>query len=111
MGLSVPKGCALKVNGIAKEWKEKEFLIFDDTFRHEAWNPSHTETRAVLMFDILYEVSEENRNPRFLEKSKAKLQAMGGDKEGKENKSAFLTPALFQGLKALGADIEKAKQQ
>lgn len=40
LGLSVPSGCTLKVNGIEDQWKEGDVLIFDDTFRHEAWNPS-----------------------------------------------------------------------
>eukprot|EP01126_Amoeba_proteus_P015282 TRINITY_DN1686_c0_g1_i25.p1 TRINITY_DN1686_c0_g1~~TRINITY_DN1686_c0_g1_i25.p1 ORF type:complete len:152 (-),score=15.52 TRINITY_DN1686_c0_g1_i25:82-537(-) len=40
LGLVVPRGCTLKVNGIEKQWEEGKVLIFDDTFRHEAWNPS-----------------------------------------------------------------------
>jgi hypothetical protein len=59
------------------------------------------------MFDILYDVAECDRNPNFLEKSKEKVEAMGGN----EDRSAFLTPALFKGLEAIGAAAEKVKAQ
>lgn len=45
-------------------------MVFDDTFRHEAWNPSHEKTRIVLMFDILCDVEESYRNPAFVDLSK-----------------------------------------
>lgn len=43
--------CAIRVGNETKNWKEKELLIFDDSFEHEAWNNSD-EQRVVLMFDI-----------------------------------------------------------
>ncbi|HXS48946.1 MAG TPA: aspartyl/asparaginyl beta-hydroxylase domain-containing protein [Sphingomicrobium sp.] len=49
--LIVPKGCWLRVGNEAREWKEGELLIFDDSIEHEAKNPSG-ELRIVLLFDI-----------------------------------------------------------
>lgn len=51
--LIVPPGdqCSLRVGDESRVWKEKELLIFDDSFEHEAWNNSD-EDRVVLMFDI-----------------------------------------------------------
>lgn len=59
------------------------------------------------MFDVLYDVAIEHRNPNFLEKSKEKVKAMGGN----ETNNILLTPALLEGLQALGAASEKVKAQ
>jgi aspartate beta-hydroxylase len=49
--LIVPPGCALKVHGAEEHvWKERELVMFDDTFRHEAWNKSE-QARVVLLMD------------------------------------------------------------
>jgi len=69
LGLTVPTGCTLKCNGIETEIKEGECILFDDTFRHEAWNPSYDTTRIVLMVDVLTVVDLSNRSKEFLEKS------------------------------------------
>lgn len=75
LGLIVPEGCVLRVNSQNHGWEEGKLIIFDDTFRHEAWNPSYDTTRVVLMFDIDVSaypevVKEEYRNPEFIAKSK-----------------------------------------
>ncbi|MGQ0588429.1 MAG: aspartyl/asparaginyl beta-hydroxylase domain-containing protein [Sphingosinicella sp.] len=49
--LIAPEGCALRVGGETREWREGEALIFDDSFEHEAWNRA-TSTRIVLLFEI-----------------------------------------------------------
>lgn len=59
------------------------------------------------MFDIFYDVAEAHRNPIFLEKSKEKVQTMGGNTDN----NVFLTTALFEGLEALGAASSKVKAQ
>lgn len=59
------------------------------------------------MFDVLYDVVLENRNQSFLEKSLEKVETMGGN----EGQNIFLTPALFEGLEALGAASQKVKVQ
>lgn len=52
LGLIIPEGdCKLRVNGKDKTWKEGEFLIFDDSFIHEAWNRTETK-RIVLLIDF-----------------------------------------------------------
>jgi aspartate beta-hydroxylase len=49
--LIVPPGCALKVHGGGEHaWKERELMMFDDTFYHEAWNKSD-QTRVILLMD------------------------------------------------------------
>jgi len=49
--LIVPDGGWLRVGNETREWREGELLIFDDSFEHEARNPSG-ETRIVLLFDV-----------------------------------------------------------
>lgn len=59
--LIVPGDCALRVGNEAREWRDGEALIFDDSFEHEAWNQSDS-TRVVLLFEIWRpEISAEER--------------------------------------------------
>jgi aspartyl/asparaginyl beta-hydroxylase (cupin superfamily) len=48
--LVVPPGCAFRVGGETREWREGEAFAFDDTIEHEAWNRSDKD-RAVLILD------------------------------------------------------------
>jgi aspartate beta-hydroxylase len=49
--LVVPPDCALNlVDAGEHAWKEGELVMFDDTFKHEAWNRSSS-TRIVLLMD------------------------------------------------------------
>jgi aspartyl/asparaginyl beta-hydroxylase (cupin superfamily)/Tfp pilus assembly protein PilF len=48
--LVVPPGCAFRVGGETREWREGEAFAFDDTIEHEAWNRSDQD-RAVLILD------------------------------------------------------------
>lgn len=49
--LIVPGDCALLVHGGGEHvWKEREPMMFDDTYLHEAWNRSD-ELRVVLLLD------------------------------------------------------------
>jgi aspartyl/asparaginyl beta-hydroxylase (cupin superfamily) len=48
--LIVPTGCAFRVGGETREWREGEAFAFDDTIEHEAWNKS-AQDRAVLILD------------------------------------------------------------
>jgi aspartate beta-hydroxylase len=49
--LLVPPDCALKVYGGGEHvWRERELVMFDDTFEHEAWNRS-AQQRLVLLMD------------------------------------------------------------
>jgi aspartyl/asparaginyl beta-hydroxylase (cupin superfamily) len=49
--LIVPAGCALRVGGERRTWREGEAWVFDDTIEHEAWNDSDL-PRAVLICDV-----------------------------------------------------------
>ena len=49
--LIVPPGCAFRVGGETREWREGEAFAFDDTIEHEAWNKSQQD-RAVLILDV-----------------------------------------------------------
>ena len=49
--LIVPAGCWLRVGNETREWDEGKLLIFDDSFEHEAMNPTG-ELRIILLFDI-----------------------------------------------------------
>lgn len=48
--LLIPNHCAIRVGGEIRTWQENECLVFDDSFRHEAWNRSDS-VRAVLILD------------------------------------------------------------
>ncbi|WP_304560022.1 aspartyl/asparaginyl beta-hydroxylase domain-containing protein [Sphingomonas immobilis] len=49
--LIVPPGCAFRVGGETREWREGEAFAFDDTIEHEAWNRSD-QIRAILILDV-----------------------------------------------------------
>ena len=49
--LIVPDGCAFRVGGETRAWREGEAFAFDDTIEHEAWNRSDAQ-RIVLIFDV-----------------------------------------------------------
>jgi aspartyl/asparaginyl beta-hydroxylase (cupin superfamily) len=49
--LIVPKGCWLRVGNETREWEEGKLLMFDDSFEHEALNPTG-ELRIILLFDV-----------------------------------------------------------
>jgi aspartate beta-hydroxylase len=49
--LIVPAGCWLRVGNETRQWEEGKLLIFDDSFEHEAKNPTG-ELRIILLFDI-----------------------------------------------------------
>jgi len=60
--LIVPNGCWLRVGNETREWEEGKLLVFDDSFEHEARNPSG-ELRIVLLFDIWRpELAEDERS-------------------------------------------------
>ena len=49
--LVVPPDCALNVKGGGEHvWREREPMMFDDTFEHEAWNRSDRQ-RVILLMD------------------------------------------------------------
>lgn len=54
MGLVVPEECSLRVAGETRPWREGAFLVFDDSYEHEAWNRS-SETRCVLHLEFFKE--------------------------------------------------------
>lgn len=49
--LIIPENCAIRVGGEERGWTEGQCIVFDDTFKHEAWNGSDR-TRVVLIFDL-----------------------------------------------------------
>lgn len=50
---STPNVCGLEVEGQQQFHKEGEFIVFDDSKLHRAFNDSPDEDRVVLIFDIL----------------------------------------------------------
>jgi hypothetical protein len=51
LGLEVPPGCGLRVQGIVGQWEQARCITFSDRFLHEAWNWS-TRRRVVLVVDL-----------------------------------------------------------
>lgn len=57
LGMIIPdEEAAIRVGKETKQWKKGEFLIFDDSIDHEAWNKT-SERRIVLMIDFVPEKS------------------------------------------------------
>lgn len=55
LGLDVPQGperCEIRVRDEFKTWEPGKFLIFDETFNHEAWNESD-QPRVVLFLQVM----------------------------------------------------------
>jgi len=55
LGLRIPtidQSCAIRVDGITKQWAEGDALIFDDSYEHDAWNLTQ-HWRIVLFVDFL----------------------------------------------------------
>lgn len=51
LGLVIPQPCAIEVGGQTQTWQEGKCIVFDDSYRHEAWNDSDR-TRFVLLLDV-----------------------------------------------------------
>jgi aspartyl/asparaginyl beta-hydroxylase (cupin superfamily) len=51
LGLLVPPGCTLHVNGVQREWENRCVWLFDDTYAHEVWSNSD-QHRVVLIMDF-----------------------------------------------------------
>jgi aspartate beta-hydroxylase len=51
LGITVPSGCGIEVDGDAHEWIERRCIVFDDSFSHRVWNSAATE-RTVLIVDL-----------------------------------------------------------
>jgi aspartyl/asparaginyl beta-hydroxylase (cupin superfamily) len=49
--LIVPEGPRIRIGDEMHEWREGEWLVFDDSFDHEVWNDSDQE-RIVLIIDF-----------------------------------------------------------
>jgi aspartate beta-hydroxylase len=61
LGLSIPQGAVLRVGDETRPWQEGKCLVFDDSFEHEAWNPSES-ARAVLLIDMWHpDISVQDR--------------------------------------------------
>lgn len=65
--LIIPSDCALNVAGIEHHWREGEPILFDDTYRHEAWNRSD-QPRLILLMDCW--------NPHLTESEKEASRAV-----------------------------------
>jgi aspartyl/asparaginyl beta-hydroxylase (cupin superfamily) len=60
--LIVPAGCWLRVGNETRQWEEGKLLIFDDSFEHEAKNPTN-QLRIILLFDVWRpEITQEERS-------------------------------------------------
>jgi len=74
-GLSIPPGCWIRVGDETRVWKAGKCLIFDESFEHEAHNPSK-ERRDVLIIDFWHpELTSVER--RAAELIRAQLAAHG----------------------------------
>lgn len=72
MGLICPPGCYLRVGEERRQWAEGEFLIFDDTIEHEAYNDTD-QARAILMFDFFPATYPADQRPSTLADLRARF--------------------------------------
>ena len=74
LGVRIPAGASMRVGNETRSWEEGRCLVFDDSWEHEATNPSG-QPRAVLLVDVWHpELSAEQREevdivPRFVRTS------------------------------------------
>lgn len=55
LGIEIPGGlpeCGFKVNGESRSWEEGKCLVFNDAYRHSAWNNTD-KRRIILIMDII----------------------------------------------------------
>jgi ornithine lipid ester-linked acyl 2-hydroxylase len=55
LGVEIPgelPECGLKVNGESKSWEEGKWLIFNDAYKHEAWNNTSSR-RIIIIMDFI----------------------------------------------------------
>jgi aspartyl/asparaginyl beta-hydroxylase (cupin superfamily) len=97
LGIVVPKGCFLKVNWEDRTWEEGKCLVFDDTFRHEAWNSDPEHVRIVLMIDFFYggKSIADGRNPDFVRQMEVEGTGQTDD--------AIISGDLLAAIQAFGA--------
>ena len=50
LGIDIPEGAKITVDGEDYHWKEKELFMFDDTYEHSVDNPNGL--RGVLFMDL-----------------------------------------------------------
>ncbi len=56
-GLIIPEGlpgCGIQVGCEKRAWKENDFIVFNDIYKHTAWNNTN-QLRVVLIIDVLRE--------------------------------------------------------
>jgi len=98
LGIIIPDGCFLKVNGEVRQWQEGKCMVFDDTFRHEAWNSNNDKTRVVLMVDFLFNGNIGDRNQEFFKHKDA------------DDKEAIVSKDIFNAIFDLtGGEVSNAK--
>lgn len=53
LGILIPEGeCYIEINGEKYYWKEGEFILFDDTYKHHVYNNT-SQPRIVLFMDVV----------------------------------------------------------
>jgi aspartyl/asparaginyl beta-hydroxylase (cupin superfamily) len=77
LGLVVPDGCALKVGGEIRRWREGEAFVFDDTVEHSAWNRGKAD-RIILLFDFSRPGMENAARDRLPPSVQARLRRGAG---------------------------------
>jgi aspartate beta-hydroxylase len=53
LGIDVPSGCRLRVGSETREWIQRGWLMFDDSFEHEVWHDGDR-TRVVFILDVYH---------------------------------------------------------
>ena len=78
LGLKIPAGATIRVGTETRSWEEGKCLVFDDSWEHEATNPSD-HPRTVLLVDVWHpDLSAEQR--KSLDTRHAGTPAAAGDR-------------------------------
>ena len=95
-----PGGSSLRVGDKIHPLKEGEFLIFDDSFEHEAWNHDSNLSRIILIFDIWHpDLSpKEIKFFNFLRNAQLRAGKMISDQNFKDNTEKSETVSFFDAI-------------
>ena len=99
LGLHIPDGATIRVGTETRSWEEGKCLVFDDSWEHEATNPTD-QPRSVLLVDIWHpELSAEQRTALHIPAAEAVATPNRGwvrrASPGSEPAAEPIDPALF----------------
>jgi aspartyl/asparaginyl beta-hydroxylase (cupin superfamily) len=83
LGITTPPGAHIRVHDKTFTWTAGKCLVFDDSIEHEVWHRG-TESRAVLLLDIMHPALSDSEKEKMLQKARVapenKIRQMMSDR-------------------------------